>query len=198
MACSRPELSRNGQQIRALCVPYRADTHGLSRLLAVSRNRCSTALCCTCHVVPKLLINTCASGGPWLRDGPGTSAGVPSPRRHRRSRPRPVGQVVHRERCSTWPTSPRPASKQARRRDGIPTPGRRPCSKQHPACNRSGPRVPPRARSQGHQRSITVTSVLCYWISANQHFAGQDHDPCPIFQAGHADGFPSPVPECLI
>ena len=108
-----------------------------------------------------------------------------------------VGQVVHRERCSTWPTSPRPASKQARRRDGIPTPGRRPAASQHPACNRSGPRVPPRARSQGHRRSITVTSVHCYWISAGQHFAGQDHDPCPIFQAGHAVRFRSPA-SCIV
>jgi hypothetical protein len=43
-----------GQEIRALHVPYRRDTHGLLRLITVSRNRCATALSCTGHVVPKL------------------------------------------------------------------------------------------------------------------------------------------------
>jgi hypothetical protein len=44
----------NGSELRALHVPYRADTHGLSRLFTVNRNRCSKALSCACHVVPKL------------------------------------------------------------------------------------------------------------------------------------------------
>jgi hypothetical protein len=35
-------------------VPYRADTHALSWLITVNRNRCSTALSCPSHVVPKL------------------------------------------------------------------------------------------------------------------------------------------------
>lgn len=39
---------------KSVPVPYRADAHGLSRLITVSRNRCSTALTCLCHVVPKL------------------------------------------------------------------------------------------------------------------------------------------------
>jgi hypothetical protein len=33
-----------GPEVRALCVPYRAVTHGLSRLVTVSRNCCSSAL----------------------------------------------------------------------------------------------------------------------------------------------------------
>jgi hypothetical protein len=41
-------------EVRALYVPYRADNHGLSRLITVSQNRCSAALSCACHVVPKL------------------------------------------------------------------------------------------------------------------------------------------------
>jgi hypothetical protein len=41
-------------EVRALCVPYRRGTHGPLWLLTVSRNRCSTALCWPCHVIPKL------------------------------------------------------------------------------------------------------------------------------------------------
>jgi hypothetical protein len=95
----------------------------------------------------KCLRQTSAPG--WIRHrGPdggesfrGTS--IPSRRRQRHSRPGASGPgrssraVLH---LAHWP---RPASKQARRRDGIPTPGRRPAASQHPACNRSGPRVPP-------------------------------------------------------
>jgi hypothetical protein len=43
-----------GQEVRALHVPYRADTKGLSRLITVNRNSYSTAVACACHVVPKL------------------------------------------------------------------------------------------------------------------------------------------------
>jgi hypothetical protein len=53
---------------RALRVPYREDNNGLSRLTTVNRSCCSTALSWPGHVVPKLLINTRASGGPRLRD----------------------------------------------------------------------------------------------------------------------------------
>jgi hypothetical protein len=45
-----------------LHVPYRAATHGLSRLLTVNRSRCSAALPWPCHVVPKLVIKQSASG----------------------------------------------------------------------------------------------------------------------------------------
>jgi hypothetical protein len=62
----------NEQEVRALHVPYMADNHGLSRLLTVSRKRCSTAVCCACHVVPKLSIKrTClrrASAPGWVQD----------------------------------------------------------------------------------------------------------------------------------
>lgn len=44
---------------------------------------------------------------------------------------------------------------------------------------------PPHAPSHGHQRSIAVTLVICRWVPAGQHFAGQGHDRCPTFQAGH-------------
>lgn len=50
-ARSRSDLPDSGPEVRALYVPYKADTHGLSRLLTVSRNRCSTALSCLWHVV---------------------------------------------------------------------------------------------------------------------------------------------------
>ena len=62
------EQGRAGEAVRALYVPYVRDTYDLSRLITVSRNRCSTAVSCTCHVVPKLLINICISSGPRLRD----------------------------------------------------------------------------------------------------------------------------------
>jgi hypothetical protein len=70
-------------------VPYRADTHGLSRLLTVSRNRSSTASSCACHVVPKLTINRrcrClwqASAPGWPRAGP-EGGGSPAARVSRR------------------------------------------------------------------------------------------------------------------
>jgi hypothetical protein len=48
------EQGRAGKVVRALCMPYRAATQGLSRLITVNRNRCSTAVSCACHVVPKL------------------------------------------------------------------------------------------------------------------------------------------------
>jgi hypothetical protein len=41
-------------EVRALCVPYVRVTYGLSRLITVTRNRCSAALSCACHVIPKL------------------------------------------------------------------------------------------------------------------------------------------------
>lgn len=54
---SRSDSANERQEVRALHVPYRGDTQGLSRLITVSRNRCSTALSCACHVVPKLTTN---------------------------------------------------------------------------------------------------------------------------------------------
>ena len=57
----------NGQEVCALHVPYRAVTHGLSRLVTVSRNCCSKALSSPCHVVPKLMINAVPPAG--LRSG---------------------------------------------------------------------------------------------------------------------------------
>src|SRR2546423_13299858 len=59
----------NGPEVHALHVPYSGDTHGLSRLVTVSRNCCSTALTLPSHVVPKLSSNRDASGRPLLRDG---------------------------------------------------------------------------------------------------------------------------------
>jgi hypothetical protein len=131
-------------------------THGLSRLVTVSQT------------------GTSAPGWtPPARPDSGGSpggTGTPSRRRQRRAHRGPAGQIVHPERCSTWPTGPRPASRQAHRRDGIPTPG--------PSCGKSTPRIrrrfslcPPRARSQGHHRSITVNPVLCGQVSAGQHFS---------------------------
>jgi hypothetical protein len=43
---------------------------------------------------------------------------------------------------------------------------------------------PPRAASHGHQRSIAVIPVISRCVPVGQHFAGQDHDRCPTFQAG--------------
>jgi hypothetical protein len=48
------DSANEGQEVRALHVPYRRDTHGLLRLITVSRNRCSTAMSYPSHVVPKL------------------------------------------------------------------------------------------------------------------------------------------------
>ena len=39
---------------------------------------------------------------------------------------------------------------------------------------------PLRARSHGHQRSITVNPVIYRQVSAGRHFPGQDHDPYPM------------------
>ena len=112
---SRVGLGNAGQQVRTLCVPYRTDTHGLSRLITVSRNGCSTAVSRACRVVPKLIPECLrrASAPGWPQERPPMSrvtncAGIPSRRRRRRSRPELVGQVVQRMRCSTWPTSSGP------------------------------------------------------------------------------------------
>src|SRR5581483_9679905 len=59
------------------------------------------------------------------------------------------------------------------------------------------PGVPPRARSQGHQRSITVNPVIYRRVPAGQYFTGQDHDPCPIFQTGYAGSTPASAPPHL-
>jgi len=48
------EQDRVIKRVCALHVPYRADIHGLSRRLTVSRNRGSTVLSWLCHAVPKL------------------------------------------------------------------------------------------------------------------------------------------------
>jgi hypothetical protein len=64
----------SGREVRALCVPYRGDIHGLSRLITVSRNCRSGTLSCPSHVVPKLTINCTrlrrASAPGWPRAGP--------------------------------------------------------------------------------------------------------------------------------
>lgn len=70
---------------------------------------------------------------------------ISSRRRQRRSRPRTSGPSRSSQRCSTWPIGPLPASRQARRRDGILTPDRRLASKPRHAYGPSlQPGVPPR------------------------------------------------------
>ena len=61
----------NDKNIRALRVPYRTVTRGLSRLITVSRNCCSTALSWPSHVVPKLMIKFRGVRHAWL---PGRSS----------------------------------------------------------------------------------------------------------------------------
>ena len=65
------EQGRAGEAVRALCVPYVKDTHGISRLITVSRNCCSTAVSCTCHVVPKLSAKNGCCGQASASDSPG-------------------------------------------------------------------------------------------------------------------------------
>jgi len=48
------DSANGGLEVHALRVPYRTATHGLSRLITVSRNCCSLALSWAYHVVPKL------------------------------------------------------------------------------------------------------------------------------------------------
>jgi hypothetical protein len=98
-------------------VPHRADNHGLSRLTTVSRNRCSLALSCACHVVPKLTINR---GCLRRASAPGWSPGwarrwwvtrvarYPVTSVPRCRRPEVGLQIVHRKRCSIWTPVPGP------------------------------------------------------------------------------------------
>ena len=65
------EQGRAGEAVRALCVPYVRDTHGISRLITVGRNCCSTAVSCTCHVVPKLSAKNGCCGQASASDSPG-------------------------------------------------------------------------------------------------------------------------------
>ena len=111
-------------------VPYIEDTYDLSWLITVSLNRCSAALAWLDHVVSKLLINTRASGGPRLRMISGPHTRLLGQPRERVSRCVGAGgvaglglgaQLVQRVGCSSWTPNPRPAPRQARRRDGIPT-----------------------------------------------------------------------------
>jgi hypothetical protein len=65
-------------------------THGLSWLLRISRNRCSTAVPWACHVVPKHLDKYSTSSGPRLRDDFRTTyktGGSPRERVSRRALP---------------------------------------------------------------------------------------------------------------
>jgi len=82
---SRVGLGNAGQQVRTLCVPYRTDTHGLSRLITVSRNGCSTAVSRACRVVPKLIPECLrrASAPGWPQERP-------------RCRGSPTARVSHR------------------------------------------------------------------------------------------------------
>jgi hypothetical protein len=161
----------SGQEVRALCVPYTGDTCGLSRLITVSQNRCSTALSCACHVVPKLVIKSCASGGPgsgiaqgWAREWRVTScAGIPPRRRRTCSRP---GVGVHVVQPSGAPHGPLPLARSNayRRRDGTPA--------HAPSCPEAGhhpvrpvilvraPRVPVHRGTHGEPRTTTVRISL--------------------------------------
>jgi len=85
--------------------------------------------------------NAGASGGPrsgmaLLMTGTGIvvghqGAGIPSRRRRRRSGLRGWGQDRSTVGCSILPPTPQPATRQARRRDGIPAPRPRPAASQH-------------------------------------------------------------------
>lgn len=82
--------------------------------------------------------------------------------------------------------------RQARRRAGIPHPttvGSKPTS---PLRLPLQPGVRPACRSHGHQRSITVTRVICRRVPAGQHFTGQGHDPSPDLPSWPCSSIPSP------
>ena len=51
-----PDSTNIRTRTRALHVPQRADTHGLSQLITASQNRCSPTLSCPGRVVPTLLL----------------------------------------------------------------------------------------------------------------------------------------------
>jgi hypothetical protein len=126
----------------------------------------------------------------WVYDRPRVvrghqGAGIPSHRRRRRSGLGGRGQDRSAVGCSILTPTPQPASKQARRRDGIRAAHRCPAARQHPVYDcRLSLACPPRAPSHGHQGSTTVTHVSCRRVPAGQITAVQGHDRCPIFQAG--------------
>ena len=72
----RQEQGRADEAVRALCMPYLRDTYGLSRLITVSRNRCSTTVSCAGHVVPKLVVCCMGAFGEF---GSGWRVTVSSP-----------------------------------------------------------------------------------------------------------------------
>jgi len=78
-------------------------------------------------------------------------AGIPSRRHRRRSRPGSVGGVVHRMRCSTWPTDPGPLRDKLADATGYPLPT--------PVLRQANtPRVPLTSVNHGQQRG-TVTRL---------------------------------------
>jgi hypothetical protein len=118
---------------RATCVPQEGVSNGQLGLLLTTADRWSRPGPGRHCRVPKLSIKrdwpladlcsgmdsaTAGRGQRWVTRG----AGIPSRRRRRRSRPRPVGQVVHRERCSTWPTGLGPLRDKLADATGYPLP----------------------------------------------------------------------------
>jgi hypothetical protein len=117
---------------RALRVPFMESTSGHSRLTMASRNPCSAALSCPRRVVPKLTTKFLgASGAPPLWDDPKLAMEVVIHEMARVSHrvgangvaDQDQGSMSFSRRVSPMDTpAPRSASRQARRRDGIPAP----------------------------------------------------------------------------
>jgi hypothetical protein len=186
---------------RSPCRPrtLRERPHGLSRLLTVSQNRCSNGSVWPKSCSPKLTINAGASGGPRSGMGPRPARGKLGSPGEQVSRhigaAGVAGLGVGVKIVQPWvlhlDPHPKPTPKQARRRDGIPTPHRCLQRRQHPVYDcRCSLACPLRAPSHGHQGSTTVTPVTCRRVPASQISAAQDHDRGPIFQAGHAGLIP--------
>jgi hypothetical protein len=142
-------------------VPQAGANHGRpGSLLTTSARRPRTGPGHHCRI-PKLTINrSClrqASAPGWPRAGyrewwVTSCVGIPPRQRRRRSGPGADIPCRSAVGCSTWDVCPWPAPRQARRRDGIPTPLAVPRQSQDPRAIS----VPLRAVNHGQQRSLVT------------------------------------------
>jgi hypothetical protein len=117
----------------------RGDSNGQWRSLLTTAGRRPRPVAGHHWRVPKLQINTDASGGPSLRDGSGLglgsggghqSAGIPSRRRQRHSGPGAGGLCRSAAGCSTWTAVPGPLRGKLADVTGYPLPAFISCGKE--------------------------------------------------------------------
>jgi hypothetical protein len=148
--------------------------------------------------VPKLPIKQLgASGGPCsgMAPGPGpdgeVTRGIPSRRRRRHSGPGGRGQDRSAVGCSILTPTPSPLRNKLADATGYPHPATvlRQANTLYTTAASAwrAPRVPLPTATSGKQRSLQSYARPYPQVSIR---AGQSHDRCPIFHAGHAGSIP--------